>query len=63
MADDEREGAGTNARYLKDTIAGTGPGIPDDSLAPGEESLPEPPTKEEEARIAKALGAPVPKDD
>lgn len=47
---------GTNARPLNDTIAGTGPGIPDDALAPGQE-LPEPPTDEEVARIARKLGA------
>lgn len=41
-----------------ETIAGTGPGIPDDSLAPGEKELPEPPTDEEVEEAAKALGAP-----
>jgi hypothetical protein len=51
---------GTNARPQDDTIAGTGPGIPDDALAPGERDLPDPPSDEETARIAKALGAPVP---
>jgi hypothetical protein len=60
MADD-RNGGGTNARPLDDTIAGTGPGIPDDSLAPGEETLPEPPSPEEEKRIAKSLGVEPPK--
>ncbi|HYZ47453.1 MAG TPA: hypothetical protein VE567_01020 [Sphingomonas sp.] len=54
---DQRDG-GTNARSLKDTIAGTGPGIPDDSLAPGEESLPEPPSDEDVKRTAEKLGAP-----
>ena len=49
----------TNARPLNDTIAGTGPGIPDDALAPGEE-LPTPPTDAEVAAAAKALGAPAP---
>lgn len=56
---DTRNG-GTNARPLDDTIAGTGPGIPDDALAPGETELPQAPTDEEVARAAKALGAPVP---
>lgn len=53
---DERRGGGMNSRPLKDTIAGTGPGIPDDALAPGEE-LPEPPTDEEVERVARKLGA------
>ncbi len=52
-----RNGGGINARPLDDTIAGTGPGIPDDSLAPGEERLPEPPSEEEVRRIAEKLGA------
>ena len=50
----------TNARPQDDTIAGTGPGIPDDALAPGEDELPTPPTDEEVAAAARALGAPVP---
>jgi hypothetical protein len=41
---------------VNETIAGTGPGIPDDALAPGEET-PEPPTDEEVARVAERLGA------
>jgi len=53
---DERNG-GTNARPLDETIAGTGLGIPDDSLAPGQEALPEPPSDEEQRRIADALRA------
>ena len=56
---DTRDG-GANARPLDDTIAGTGPGIPDDALAPGETDLPEPPTDEEVQRAAEALGAPLP---
>ena len=63
MADDQREGAGTNARPLNDTIAGTGPGIPDDGLAPGQDALPEPPSDEEVARVAEALDAPIPARD
>lgn len=51
--------AGINSRPLDDTIAGTGPGIPDDALAPGEE-LPVPPTDAEVAAAAKALDAPLP---
>ena len=58
MADDRR--SGTNARPLDDTIAGTGPGIPDDALAPGQTEVPTAPTDKEVARVAKALDAPVP---
>jgi hypothetical protein len=46
---------GTNARPLHDTIAGTGPGLPDDALAPGQE-LPEIPTDNEVERMARKLG-------
>jgi len=56
---DKRDG-GTNARPLNDTIAGTGPGIPDDALLPGEDSPPEPPSEEEAKRIAEKLGAKTP---
>lgn len=59
MAEDrEKISTGPNDRPVDETIAGTGPGIPDDSLAPGEESLPEPPTDEEVERLAEKLGAP-----
>lgn len=54
--------AGTNARPLHDTIAGTGPGIADDSRKPGD-PLPEAPSGEDVARAAKALDAPVPERD
>jgi hypothetical protein len=47
-----------NERPLDETIAGTGPGIPDDALAPGEE-LAEPPTDEQVAKVAEKLGAPI----
>lgn len=53
---DKRDG-GTNARPLDETIAGTGPGIPDDGLAPGEDSLPEAPSDEEVQRTAEKLAA------
>ena len=52
---DQRNGGGTNSRPLNDTIATTGPGIADDALVPGED-LPEPPTEEEQRRIAAKLG-------
>ena len=57
---DEREkiDTGPNAEPLNENIAGTAPGIPDDSLAPGQDQLPEPPTDEEVERAAKKLGAP-----
>jgi hypothetical protein len=59
MAQDrEKISEGPNERAVNETIAGTGPGIPDEALAPGEE-LPEPPTAEEEARIRERLGAPT----
>jgi hypothetical protein len=59
----ETIGGGNNARPLKDTIAGTGPGIPDDALTPGETELPEAPTEAEVEQVAKALDAPVPDRD
>jgi hypothetical protein len=59
MADDrEKISTGPNEEAINETIAGTGPGIPDDALAPGEE-LPQPPTDEEVERAAQALHAPV----
>jgi hypothetical protein len=51
-------GTGTNSRPLNDTIAGTGPGIADDALAPGQE-LPVQPSDEEVAAVAHKLGAPI----
>ena len=58
MAEDrEKISTGPNDRPIKETIAGTGPGIPDDALAPGEE-LPQPPTDEEVERVAEKLHAP-----
>jgi len=62
MADDrEKISTGPNERPINETIAGTGPGVPDDALAPGEE-LPQPPTDEEVAEAAEALHAPLEKD-
>jgi hypothetical protein len=58
MADDrEKISTGSNAEPINETIAGTGPGIADDALAPGEEP-PEPPSDEQVERIARKLGAP-----
>jgi hypothetical protein len=47
---------GPNERSINENIAGTGPGIPDDALAPGEE-MPEAPSDEEVERMAVKLGA------
>jgi hypothetical protein len=59
MADDrEKISTGPNEEPINETIAGTGPGIPDDALAPGEE-LPEPPSDEQVKKTAEALGASV----
>ena len=63
MADDrEKISTGPNEEAINETIAGTGPGIADDALAPGEE-LPAGPTDEEVERIAKKLGAPTAEED
>ena len=62
MAEDrEKITTGPNERAVNETIAGTGHGIPDDARAPGE-ALPEPPSDEDVARAAEALGAPVEAD-
>ena len=63
MADDrEKISTGPNGEPLNDTIAGTGPGIADDALTPGED-LPEAPTDEEVERIAEKLGSPTAEKD
>lgn len=62
MADREKITDGPNERAIDEPLASTAPGIPDDALAPGEE-LPERPSDEEVARIARKLGAPVPKPE
>ncbi len=59
MTDDrEKISTGPNAEPVNETIAGTGPGIPDDALAPGEDLL-EAPTDEEVERIAEKIGSPT----
>ncbi|HEU0284800.1 MAG TPA: hypothetical protein VFR52_06625 [Sphingomicrobium sp.] len=56
MAEDrEKISTGPNDRALNETIAGTGPGIPDEALLPGQD-LPEPPDEEQEKRIRERLG-------
>ena len=63
MAEDrEKISTGPNAEPIEESIAGTGPGIPDEALAPGEE-LPEPPSEEEVERAAEALGSPTAEKD
>jgi hypothetical protein len=58
MADDrEKISTGPNEEAVNETIAGTGPGIADDALTPGEE-LPRAPSEAEVERIAEKLGAP-----
>lgn len=56
MDDKPKISTGPNDRARNETIAGTGPGIPDEALAPGEE-LPEMPDEAQVARVAKKLGA------
>ena len=63
MADDrEKISTGPNESPVNETIAGTGPGIPDDALSPGED-LPEAPSDEEVDRVAEKLGAPSAEKD
>lgn len=64
MANNDKEniGAGPNGQPINETIAGTGPGLADDSLAPGEDEPPQAPSDEEIEEIAEKLGAPVEKD-
>ena len=60
MAEDrEKISTGPNDEPINETIAGTGPGIADDSLAPGEDELPEAPTDEEVEEMAERLGSPA----
>ena len=64
MAQDrEKIGTGPNEEPINETIAGTGPGIHDDGLAPGEQERPEPPSDEKVDPAAKALDAPVAERD
>ena len=56
MADDKPKiSTGPNERPRNETIAGTGPGIPDDALTPGAD-MPEPPTDEDVEKAKAALG-------
>lgn len=60
--DRKKISTGPNEEPINETIAGTGPGIPDDALAPGEE-LPEPPSDEEVEKMAEKLGSPTAEED
>jgi hypothetical protein len=63
MAEDrEKISTGPNEEPVNETIAGTGPGIPDDALAPGEQ-LPDPPSDEEVEAMAEKLGSPTAERD
>ena len=62
VQDREKISTGPNEEPVDETIAGTGPGIPDDALGPGEE-LPEPPSDEQVEKAAEALHAPVKERD
>jgi hypothetical protein len=64
MAEDrEKISTGPNEEPINETIAGTGPGIADDALAPGENGIPEAPTDEEIEKIAEKLGSPTAEKD
>jgi hypothetical protein len=54
---------GPSDRPINETIAGTGPGIADDSLAPGEEEIPEAPSDEEVEEMAEKLHSPTAEKD
>jgi hypothetical protein len=58
MKDREKISTGPNEAAVNETIAGTGLGTPDEAVTPGQE-LPEPPSDEEVARIARKLDAPI----
>lgn len=54
----EKISTGPNEAAVNETIAGTGPGIPDEAATPGTEAIPLP-SDEEIERIARKLGAPI----
>lgn len=54
--DREKISTGPNEEAINESIAGTGPGIPDDALAPGEE-LPKAPSDKDVELAAIKLGA------
>jgi hypothetical protein len=56
MPNDREKITGPNDRPVDETVAGTGPGIPDEALLPGED-LPQPPGEKDEKLIRERLGA------
>jgi hypothetical protein len=62
-ADREKISNGPNDRPINETIAGTGPGIADDSLAPGEEQIADAPTDRQVEEMAEKLGSPAAEKD
>lgn len=61
--DREKILGGSDDGPVDETIAGTGPGIADDSLAPGQDEPPEGPSDEEVERMAEKLGSPTAEKD
>jgi len=61
--DREKISTGPSGEPINESIAGTGPGIADDSLAPGEEEIPEAPSDEEVEEMAEKLGVPSAEKD
>jgi hypothetical protein len=59
----EKISTGPNEEPINETIAGTGPGIADDALAPGEDEVPQGPSDQEVEEAAEALGAPTAERD
>jgi len=55
MADREKISTGPNDRPINESIAGTGPGIPDEALFPGED-MPRPRSADQERRIREKFG-------
>jgi hypothetical protein len=62
VQDREKISTGPNEEPINETIAGTGPGIADDALAPGEELL-SPPSDEEIEKVARKLKSPTAEED
>ena len=60
--DREKISTGPNEEPINETIAGTGPGIPDDALAPGEE-LPEAAERRRGGAHRRKLGSPTAEGD
>jgi hypothetical protein len=54
---------GPNDRPINETIAGTGPGIADDSLAPGEDEILPGPSDQQVEEMAERLKSPTAEKD